>query len=200
MDYQLKTYNSLSEIEKVQFEVYCHQQSKLDDRAAENMSIDFEGGIISIIKNTSRFDGKNGEFFILFIDDNIAACSGVYTSEFSKLVALAGVRTWTTKKYRNLQLHRNILLPAEKAWAIKNNLKIVALSFNDYNKNLMVAPYRSRAGEGPIRRTKKHLFFSNLNRVEFPVNIQNTKQWVLYEKIDPNWEFDWKSIEYVFST
>ena len=64
----------------------------------------------------------------------------------------------------------------------------------------MKVPYRSRAGEGPIRRTKKHLFYSNINRVEFPVNIQNTKQWVLYEKIDVNWDFDWKTIEYVSCT
>jgi hypothetical protein len=200
MTYSLKKFSQLTDIEKEDFEKYCIDQSFSSDHASKNMSLDTEGSIITILNNTKRFAGESGEFFVLFFERKIAACSGIYISEFSKHVALAGVRTWTTKEFRNLTLHRNILLPTEKSWAISKGAKQIALSFNDYNKKLMMAPYRSRLGEGPILRSSKHLFHTNIHRVEFPVNIQNTKQWVLYEKIDPNWDFDWKRIEYVSCT
>jgi hypothetical protein len=200
MLYQLKKFKDLTADERNSFKEYCIDQSVLASPAATNMFGDGNNTLIYLLENSNRFDNTNGEFFILYIDGKIAACSGVYKSEFNKYIALAGTRTWTTTEFKNQNLHRNILLPAQKFWSINNNCKQVAICFNDYNKNLIAVPYRSRAGEGRIYRTSRHLFHSNINRVEFPVNIQNTKQWVLYEKLDPGWEFDWKSIEYVYST
>jgi hypothetical protein len=197
---EVKKFREISETERAEFKDYCYKQSLLDHPASKNMFGDENNTLNYILDNTDRFNNYKGEFYILYVDNEIAACSGIYKAEFCKHVALAGTRTWTTEKFKNKNLHRNILLPVQKSWAISNDCKQIAICFNDYNKNLMKVPYRSRAGEGPIRRTKKHLFYSNINRVEFPVNIQNTKQWVLYEKLDVNWDFDWKTIEYVSCT
>jgi hypothetical protein len=43
-------------------------------------------------------------------------------------------------------------------------------------------------------RQPHHLFYNGAIEVKFPVTIQYTKQWVLYEKLDPRFEFDWQII------
>jgi hypothetical protein len=148
-----------------------------------------------ILKNTDRFH-KTGIFHILFDNDVIVACGGAYTSSFSNDVALLGVRMWVGRDYRNKLISREYLLPAQKAWAIKTNHKLIALTFNDYNKNIIRLWDRKRLGEFRKDRESHHVGYNNVNVVEFPVAIQYTKQYVLYEKIDPSSDFDWETIKW----
>jgi hypothetical protein len=151
-----------------------------------------------ILEKTDRFK-VNGNFLFLEIDSKIVACSGVYQSQFSKEVYIAGSRLWVNKNYRNLRIPRNYLLTNNKKYAVSNGAKIIALTFNDYNKNLILAIKRNRLGEKNNRlttRTSEFLFHKGISEVEFPVLIQNTKQWVIYEKIDNDFEFDWNVIKW----
>lgn len=191
----LVRYSEMTQLQQSAFHNYCRSQVLLDDPAAKNMWGPGTHTLTYILTSTDRFKKDNGEFYIVFADDEIAACSGVYKSEFSRYVALAGTRTWTTKEFRNYNLSRNYLLPEQKTWAINHGCRQVAICFNEYNKRLMKAPFRSRLGEGPIIRTPKHLFHSNINEVPFAVNIQDTPQWVLYESLDTTWNFDWSTIK-----
>lgn len=155
--------------------------------------------LLYILTNTTRFNGVNGDFHILYDNDKIVACSGVYISEFSKDVAIAGVRTWVNKKYRHLALNREYLLVEQKKWAIAKNAKIIALSFNEYNKNIIQIFKRTRLGETSERiktRKTKHMFYNGLQEVKFPVIIQYTKQWVIYEELDSEFTFDWNTIKW----
>jgi len=147
-----------------------------------------------ILTYTDRFTEPNGEFFLLYKDNDIIGCSGVYISQFSNEIALAGARTWIVPQFRHLLLPRELLLPAQKKWATEKKLKLVALTFNDYNKNMIVLWRRMRLGENRSVRRPEHLFFNGVNEIEFPVTIQHTKQWVIYEKLDQSWDFDWSSI------
>lgn len=150
-----------------------------------------------ILEKTDRFKGENGEFHIVFDDDKIIACGGVYISAFSQHIAIAGTRTWVDKQYRNKLIMREVLLPRQKAWSIEKHCKIVAISVNEYNKNLLKPFKRIRLGEDKNRmsdRQPHHLFYNGAIEVDFPVEIQYTKQWVLYEKLDPRFEFDWQII------
>ena len=151
-----------------------------------------------ILTNTKRFDGINGEFYIIYNDDKIVACSGVYISDFSTDIAIAGVRTWVNKNYRHLTLNKDYLLVEHKKWAVGKNMKIIALSFNDYNKNIVQIFKRGRLGEKPGRinnREPKNLFYTGLHEVKFPVTIQYTHQWVIYEQLDNSFEFDWELLK-----
>lgn len=194
---EIKTYRELQN--KNQFFDFCQQQSKLQDKqAATNMwSDDWEtktNTLPYILEKTNRFNGITGEFFILFDGDNIAACGGVYISEFNNQIALAGVRTWVTSEYRHLSLNKEYLLVEHKKWCMSNDMKIIALSFNDYNKNIIEIFKRNRLGEKHTRinyREPKHLFYNGLEEVGFLVTIQYTPQWVIYEKLDKSFEFDW---------
>jgi hypothetical protein len=150
-----------------------------------------------ILENTDRFRGKNGEFHIVFDNDTIIACGGVYLSAFSKFISIAGTRTWVDKQYRNKLIMREVLLPRQKAWSIDKGCKLVAISVNEYNRNLLKPFKRIRLGEDKNRmndRQPHHLFYNGAIEVDFPVNIQYTKQWVLYEQLDPSFEFDWSTI------
>jgi hypothetical protein len=150
-----------------------------------------------ILEKTDRFNGINGEYQILFEDSKIIACGGVYRSEFNNYVAIGGVRTWTDEKYRHLSILRESLLPSCKRWAIQNQMKLMMLSFNDYNKNLIQVFKRRRLGEMYDRistRQPHHLFYNGLLEIDFPIIIQHTKQWGIYEKFY-DWDFDWVSIK-----
>jgi hypothetical protein len=173
-----------------------------NDPAATNMwdKTNSENSLIYILENTERFNLINGEFHIVTFNDEIVACGGVYQSDFSKDIGIAGTRAWITKKFRNKHILREILLPCHKSWCIKNNYKAVAICFNEYNKNLITVFKRTRLGESSQRvnyKEPKHLFFNGIQEVAFPINIQHTKQWLIYEKLDPNFSFDWNSIRYV---
>ena len=150
-----------------------------------------------LLTNTKRFDGAHGEFFLLYDNDQIVACSGVYISEFNKDIAIAGVRTWVSKDYRHLAVNKDYLLAEHKKWALSHNVKLLALTFNDYNKNIIQIFKRNRLGEKTGRignREPKHLFYTGLHEVPFPVKIQHTSQWVIYEKLDASFSFDWREL------
>lgn len=194
--YTIKSFHSLKD--KTAFWKFCQTASlEITQPAHKNMWGETTNSLPYVLSNTDRFDGVNGEFSILYYDDNIVACAGVYISEFSKHISLAGTRLWVDNEYRNKMLPRDYILPAHKKWSIERGIKQVAICFNDYNKKLMLPFFRTRLGESKNRlleRQSYHLFHSNINKVPFAVNIQNTPQWVLYESIDTNWNFDWTKI------
>ncbi len=179
---------------------FCKAASlEIDQPAAANMWhdnwIDENYTLPYILFKDNRFKNPKGEFFILKHDDLIIGCSGVYISDFNPQIGILGCRTWVSSKYRNQSLVRDYLLPAQREWAKDRNAFAVGLTFNDYNKNLINTWKRVRLGEKRTARQPYHLFYNNFNEVDFPVTIQYTKQWIIYEKIDPNFEFDWISIQ-----
>jgi len=148
-----------------------------------------------ILLNTDRFDSPNGQLYILRANSKIVGCSGVYISDFSSKICLAGVRTWINYKHRNNLLVREYFLPYQKQWAIKNNIPIIALSFNEYNKNIISIWSKQRLGEIRPKRLPKHFGYNGVHVLEFPVIIQHTLQYVIYELLDPHFIFDWTTIK-----
>lgn len=146
-----------------------------------------------ILEKTNRFS-NHGMYSVLFDEDKVVACSGVYASDFCHELAIAGTRTWVSKDYRNLSIPREYLLPAEKVWAIENNFKAVAICFNEYNKNIIKIWKRIRLGENRTPRLPHHMFYYGINEIPHPVTVQYTKQWLIYEKLDPIFNFDWESL------
>lgn len=199
MQYRIETYSNLTSAENERFFDFLKEASiEIAQPAHENMwDIDWNNKnntLPYILVHTNRFS-YNGQYHIAFDNDIIVGCSGVYTSSFCPELAIAGTRTWIKKEYRNKSIARDVLLPAEKVWAIKNNFKAIAICFNEYNKNMPNIWKRIRFGEKRTPRQSHHLFYNGVNILEFPVTIQYTKQWVMYEKLDPSFEFDWSSIK-----
>lgn len=202
-NFKLVSFFSLTDEEKYKFFDFCKTASlETEQPASVNMWHDEwktrPNTLPYILTYTERFSKGNGDFSILLDGENVVCCGGVYISEFEQYISLAGTRTWTSKKYRHKTLIRDYILPYHKFWSINRGCKQIALCFNEYNKNMIKIFYRSRLGESPDRifqRSPKHLFYSNIYQVPFPVNIQNTPQWVVYESLDTGWEFNWSSLK-----
>lgn len=192
-------YNQLTTHQKEKFfEFLKRAGSEITQPAHENMwADDWEdknNTILYLLEKTDRFS-NGGVYNVLFDNEEVVAASGIYTSSFCNELAIAGTRTWIDKKYRNLSIAREYLLPTEKEWAIKNNFKAIAICFNDYNKNMPKIWKRIRLGESRTPRQPHHIFYNGVNEVEYPVVIQYTNQWIMYEKLDQSFEFDWSSIK-----
>lgn len=164
--------------------------------AHANMWGDSKNTLSYILTSTDRFHEPLGTFYFLSDHNNIIGCSGIHISDFSNQIAVAGSRLWIDKNYRNKFLARDYFLPAQKKWAIDRKIKIIALTFNEYNKNLIQLWKRSRLGENMSERQPHHLFYNNFNEVSFPVNVKFTKQWLIYEKLDLSFEYDWNLIRF----
>jgi hypothetical protein len=198
MPYNIKSYSELTSVEHIKFFNFLKESNKETTQPAhiniwdDNWSTK-NNTLPYLLENTDRFK-IDGKYHIAFDNDTIIGCSGIYASEFCPELAIAGTRTWIHKDYRNKSIARNVLLPAEKAWAIENKFKAIAICFNDYNKNMPKIWKRIRFGEKRTPRQSHHIFYNGVNELEFPVTIQYTKQWIMYEKLDPSFEFDWSSI------
>jgi hypothetical protein len=205
MSYNVRSYKDLTGEERLRFFDFCKAESQETNQPAHaNMwDIDWankENTLIFILMYAGRFYRNNGEMFILYHNDSIIGCSGVCRSLFDTNIALAGVRTWIHKDYRNNSLLREYLLPVHKQWAIDRNYKQVILTFNEYNKNIINIFKRTRLAEKSGRvesRQPHHLFYSGLVEVDFPVTLYKNKQWVIYEALDPDWKFDWSAYEFI---
>jgi len=195
-------YKDLDETMKKAFFLFCEDASLEPFKpAAVNMyDDDWENKsntLPYILEKTDRFNEPSGTFHILTIDNKIVACAGVYISEFDNRVALLGVRTWVHEFYRHRLVVREHVLPLQKQWAIDRGCDVLALTFNDYNKNVIKAFQRIRLGENAERlgeRSTEHLFFQNMNVLDYQVTVKNTPQWVAYEKMT-DYDFDWESIK-----
>ncbi len=145
-----------------------------------------------LLEKTDKFKKPNGDYFVIYDGTKIVGMGGVCPSSVNKFIALAGVRTWVNPAYRSRSLLKEHLLPYHRAWAVENKCKHVALTFNDYNKNVIEIFKRNRAG---TPRLEHNLFYNGLCELEFPVMLQKTRQWVIYEQLDTSWDFDWRLIQ-----
>jgi hypothetical protein len=196
---KFKVYD-LQDFDNQQFLDFCRREStNSSDPAASNMWSDHwttdTHTLPHLVYIQKRFDDSCGQFNLLLADNEIIGCAGVYISEFCNSLAIAGCRTWISKTFRNMMLVRDYLLPVQKIWARKRQLQAIGLSFNSYNRNLIKIWEKRRLGEHRPARQSHHLFYTGLHKIEFPVMIQNTPQWIIYEKIDDTWNFDWELIK-----
>jgi hypothetical protein len=177
---------------------WCCEIQEENTPAVKNMSIeDWQNKpetLLYILYNKTRFH-NTGEFFFLEENGKIIAASGVYESDFDKNIVLAGTRTFVNLEHRSKFLVARYLLPEQMRWSKERSYKIAALCFNEYNKNMVNMFLKN--GFGVVKnRTSDMMFYDNIQKVNFPVSIQYTPQWVVYYKIDKNYEYDWSKIKW----
>ena len=200
--YKIKRYSELTAAQTTKFWRVLQQQASCDTSPAMvNMHSDNWAEDKHTLRYLLDIEKKfaASEYYILYHGANPVASGGVYLSEWTTDIAMAGIRTWVHTEYRNRFLAAEYILPACKAWAIANKCKIVTLTFNEYNRRLITTWRRVRAGESAQRiknRTRDKLFYSGVIELDKPIKINYTKQWVIYEQLEPmtfNWsELTWR--------
>jgi hypothetical protein len=180
-------YSDLNSLEQLEFFDFCYAQAETREPAAANMT-----EVPELIRQ--RFSGDKGVMLVVFDGVRIIGCSGCYVSDFSPHIGLLGARSWLLKEYRAQQIIRDHVWPMQRDMMIGAGMKQVAVTFNDYNRNLAHFVKRNVVKRAP--KTPRHLFYLNKTALNYPVVIQHTPQWVIYEKLDPHWSFDWFTLSY----
>ena len=146
-----------------------------------------------LLEIEKRFSDPTGKFFVIYYNDHIIGCSGIYQSDFNQFVCIAGIRSWINSDHRGKFLLGKYLFPEQVRWAKRHGYKQIAITFNEYNVNLKNIFLRTGVG---VKKNRKEdsLFYTGVHQVPFPVTIKYTPQWVLYQKLDLDWDFDYSSI------
>lgn len=148
-----------------------------------------------VLLKSNKFSNGKGEFFVLEINGNIEAVAGIYRSEFDKFLSIGGIRSWVNEQFRGKFLIGRHIMPHQVSWAKSNGYKTIALTFNNYNKKLI--NYFVRSGLGIEKKRNEHsLFYKGVNVLPYSLNIQNTEQWIIYDKLDPAYEPNWEKVRY----
>lgn len=156
--------------------------------------------LLYILLKTNRFKNGNGIFSFIYDNNKIIASSGAYKAEFDSNVIIGAVRAWKMPNYRGSIVVAEHIMPIHLKWAVDNHGKVFALTFNEYNKNVMMS--MNRQGKYAKAKNKYFLFgskSSNFYReflpLPFKVMIQNTEQYVIYRNLVDGYEPLWPKIE-----
>ena len=158
--------------------------------------------LLYLLFKTDRFSNGNGTFSFIYDNNEIVASSGAYRSEFDPTVVIGGVRVWKMANHRGSMVVAEHIMPLHIQWARDNNAKIFALTFNEYNKRVMQSMNR----QGKYEKIKhKYFLFGSLAStfyrefipLDYPVLIQNTKQYVIYKNLEDGYEPLWPKINSV---
>ena len=172
-----------------------------DERLAPNwLPDDWESktsSLFYLLHREGRFSEGRGRFFLLYDQDRLVACSGVYLSAWSNQVAVGGVRTFTHPRYRmafaretGKFYHSDILLPWQFEWARRQGCVAFALSFTEESKTLLEFLRRIGRGEAvalglkPSPETAK--FYSHFVLHPEKVLVQFVEQDLYYRVIQPS--------------
>lgn len=179
------------------YKIEKEQRHSKGPSPSANMTMDAKipGGLGHILFIERRFKPTNGQFYLLYKDNDIIAVSGIYKSDFDKNIAIAGVRTWTLEEHRGKRfLHGDILLPEQEKWAINNNIKSILLTFNDYNLWLFEFIKRMNQKKSVSLGVKTSNFYMGFQPLPDQLYIKNTYQYVLEKKLDPTFTWDSTSL------
>lgn len=156
--------------------------------------------LLYLLLTEKRFSQSRGGLQLLMNNNEIAAVSGYYRSDFDDGVYLMGVRSWVLKGHRFNLLVAEYLLPFQLAEIRKRGGHTAAISFNDSTRAFAKLIERSnRSADAKL----KFFFGENYPDIykdmvlwEKPVKIKEVKQWVLIKKLLPA-NFDWNTINWV---
>ena len=180
---------------------FCNIASNETTRPAHvNMSPDRTvGSLLHLLFEEKRFSNDTGILFAIVHNNDIVAVSGIYRSDFSKDIAIGGVRSWTLKEFRGRHIISTNILPKQYDWAIDTKKKMFVLTFNSYNEKLMrimsrTGKYKNKALQG-MGYTRPD-FCQDLMDLPYEVMVKGVPQKILYKKIDDSFEFDWETVKH----
>jgi hypothetical protein len=161
------------------------------------ISLDWENKpntLLHVFIKQQRFAKNHGGLILLYNhDDRLITVSGYNRSSFDKDVFIGGVRTLVDRDYRHqLLLSKHII--AVQLESIKKMLgKIVAFTFDVNNISSLYHIYRKNKIRVVLQNNKFN-YYDNLQILEYPVQINNCLQNVLYIKLDENYDYDWSRL------
>jgi hypothetical protein len=168
---------------------FCKDAAYDDVPSSENLNVeDWKNKPHTLLYNlfiSQRFAKENRAGYIIGEkDDKYVAGSGFYPLDVNPNICIAGTRTYTIIKSRGDFIHGNSILPKQIELAKKYNYKTIIMTFNEYNLWLKEGIEKLGKKEiSAIGRKVPEVYFG-WTSLEYPINIQYTKQWCLYKHLD----------------
>lgn len=184
---------------------FCRKAEKEEKHAAAvNMGTEgWESRIntlLYVFAIEKRFPRSAGGLDLVYIKDELIGVSGFYRSDFSKDIFIIGVRSWIKKEYRFSFILTKASYASQTLRAQAMGAKMVAFTYNEDTRPF--AAYVDRCNRDPEQHKRAPWgeaipdFYRNMTYNEMPLKIRETKQWVLYKKLDPAFIFDWSQIQW----
>ena len=140
-----------------------------------------------------RFDKKNRAGYIIGEQDNkYIAGSGFYPLYTDPNICIAGTRTYTIIKGRGDFTHGNFILPKQLELAKEYNYKTIIITFNEYNLWLKEGIEKLGRREASAIGKKVPRIYFGWESLEYPINIQYTKQWCLFKHLDQSYDTEFR--------
>lgn len=194
----MKLISDLSKIDKEKLIQLCEQSLDDDMPAATNMDVNNWSSKSNTllynlyIKKIYNKENKAG-FFILENNNRYIAASGFYPFPDNLNICILGSRTYTSKDFRGQTLQGQYILPAQFNNAIDLNYKTVVITFNEYNLWLKKCIEQLSNKKGKVIANRIPDFYRDWKTLPFPIELNYTKQWVLFKHIDDSYTDDFLS-------
>lgn len=160
-----------------------------------NYSVDWENhtnSLLFALINQNRFAKENGGMVLLYNQQKLIGVSGYNRSPFNDNIFLLGSRTLVDKENRNNQLVSSYIIPTQISESKKLGAKICAFTFDVSNKFSLYQVFIN-SKLNLLLHNKIFSIYENLKALEYPVNIYNTEQNVLYIELE-NYTYDWTQL------
>ena len=172
---------------------FCKDSSNDDLPGSKNLEVDdWENKSHTLLYNlfiSHRFAKENRAGYIIAEqEEKYIAGSGFYPLSVDPNICIAGTRTYTIINRRGDFIHGNFILPKQIELAKSYNYKTIIMTFNEYN--LWLKEGIEKLGKREIsaigRKVPKAYF--GWTSLEYPINIQYTKQWCLFKHLDQSYD------------
>lgn len=167
-----------------------------------NMATTFSrnrASLLYLLLEEKRFLSDRGGLLMGY-DQNgdLVGVSGFYRSDFCPELFLVGVRSWIIKGHRFQLYLATEFIPRQLEAAEKLGAQAMAISFNEGNKAFHSLIERAQRSPGKrfFFHGKYPQLYHDIRCLPFQVNIKNTKQWVIYKYLHPNFSYDWEQIRW----
>lgn len=152
--------------------------------------------LLHCIYKEKRFDSPEGKLFAVVENTEMVSVGGIYRMEFCpQSIAVGAARTYTHPQRRNQFWHGDYLIPAQIEWATEQKISQIIFSVNTDNQRLF--NFLKRASEqkaGVLGRTLPDIY-KKLELHSRPIMLKNTVQQIFKLNLDPNFKWNYSSLE-----
>lgn len=150
----------------------------------------------------ASYTTNRGGIFALSDGEKYLAISGFHRLEiedgkWSDDVFVCGSRTLVRREYRHHLLVSTYLIPAQYQAVRKRQGKMMIFCFDSSEESSLYKIYKDGKFNLFLRNKLSNFdeIYGDMKIHDKPVYVNFTKHNVLYKKLDPNFEFDWSTIE-----
>jgi len=191
--------DSISELDIFQIVQFCDENGDSSNYLYQHHNLDQpKNNWYDVMFKEKRFSKVQGGLCLLYFNDDLVGISGYNQTEFSSDIWISGARTLIHKEHRNNVLISSYIVPYQIKAILKRNGKCVLWLFDAHNTKTIFKIVKK--GKLNVLLQNKLDFFketayTDLKMLEYPIIINNTLQNVIYQYLDPEYTFDWNSLE-----